>query len=97
MKAGGLYLAKGNNAEHLGGNFGVFSPRNEHSSVELGFRGGANYLGSLCVTGQAEFQEFSWCLMVNFLQRIEMHGRSRKLAKYLEKLAWTLASRAVKA
>jgi hypothetical protein len=59
MKAGGLYLAKGNNAEHLGGNFGVFSPRNEHSSVELGFRGGAGHLVLLWVAGRAEFQEFS--------------------------------------
>lgn len=89
-------MAKGNNAERLGGNLGVFSPWNEHSTVKLGFRGGAGYLGLLQVTGRAEFRSLA-VFNGEFLQRIEMHGQSGKLAKYLEKLAWTLASRAVEA
>ena len=73
MNAGGLCLAKGNNAEHLGGNLGVFSPWNEHSSVELGFRAGAGYLGLFWVTDRAKFRSLA-VFNGEFLQRTEMHG-----------------------
>ena len=73
MNVGGMYLAKGNNVEHLGGNLGVFRSWNEHSFVELRFRGGAGYLGLLWVTDRAKFRSLA-VFNGEFLQRIEKHG-----------------------
>jgi hypothetical protein len=54
-------------------------------------------LGLLQVTGRAEFRSFTSLLMVNFYRELECMGKVGKLAKYLEKLAWKLAGRAVEA